>query len=87
MNLIVPKIKLSMSDYIAGCFCCWVFAGCFVVNPIKCHFIIYPLLAYSLICHFQKISERNKTSRGYKKMMQITGKKSYARVREELKVM
>ncbi|XP_024980868.1 uncharacterized protein LOC112517716 [Cynara cardunculus var. scolymus] len=35
----------------------------------------------------KKISERNKTSRGYKKMMQITRKKSYARVREELKVM
>ncbi|XP_024962963.1 uncharacterized protein LOC112503130 [Cynara cardunculus var. scolymus] len=33
----------------------------------------------------RKISERNKTSRGYKKMMQITGEKSYARVHEELK--
>ncbi|KAI3757898.1 hypothetical protein L6452_05442 [Arctium lappa] len=33
----------------------------------------------------KKISERNKTNRAYKKMMQITGKRSYARVREELK--
>ncbi|KAI3678092.1 hypothetical protein L6452_37373 [Arctium lappa] len=39
----------------------------------------------SLICHFQKTSERNKTNRAYKKMMQITGKRSYDRVREELK--
>ncbi|KAJ9557918.1 hypothetical protein OSB04_012532 [Centaurea solstitialis] len=33
----------------------------------------------------KKISERNKNSRGYKKMVQVTGKKSFARVREELK--
>ncbi|KVH87812.1 hypothetical protein Ccrd_024876, partial [Cynara cardunculus var. scolymus] len=38
-----------------------------------------------LLNFIEKISERNKNSRGYKKMMQITGKISYARVREELK--
>nr|XP_043626304.1 uncharacterized protein LOC122597795 isoform X2 [Erigeron canadensis] len=34
---------------------------------------------------FKMLSKKNKDNRGKKKMVQITGKKSYARVREELK--
>ncbi|KAI7734495.1 hypothetical protein M8C21_002234, partial [Ambrosia artemisiifolia] len=34
----------------------------------------------------QMVSEKNKANRSKKKMVQVTSKKSYARVREELKV-
>ncbi|XP_024976208.1 uncharacterized protein LOC112514108 [Cynara cardunculus var. scolymus] len=76
LNFIETKFDLPLGsdDWILKSFAKKrLFAGCLLA-------ICWLFAGYLL-----KISERNKTIRGYKKMMQIIGKKSYARVREELK--
>lgn len=56
-----------------------------VNNHISLRLVIILIKLKHLL--IQKMSEINKKNRKNKKMMQVTGKKSYARVREELKVL